>query len=53
MTCLSDPENTTDLRDTPIDDQTQVWRFDRMVYTRTNAKRRVRQHVEILHCPEN
>ena len=49
---LSDPEDTTDLRGTPIGGQAQVWRFDRMVYPRTNAKRRVRQHVEILHCPE-
>jgi hypothetical protein len=48
----SDPKPYTDLRGAPIGDKAQVWECDRLVYPRRNSKRRVRQHVKILHCAE-
>jgi hypothetical protein len=45
-------EDYYDLRGTPTGEKAQVWKFDRLVQLHPRARRRTRQHVEILYCAE-
>jgi hypothetical protein len=43
----------TDIRGTPIGERAQVWEWERLVYPgRKQEGRRVREYVEMMHCPE-
>jgi hypothetical protein len=48
----SDPYPHTDLRGAPIGPKVEVWEWDRMILPRPGAARRVREHVEVMFCPE-